>query len=170
MSPHECLSALVSNHQHSWAFISMLLWHHHSLGMLMSAPCSWRLLSSHECSLFHGTKLTSVHGCSWVLMAVHECSWLLLAAYECTWMLTGAHDCTWAFMSSHEHSWAWHHGAMKTHESLRAVTSLAPWGHWHSSALMSAFDTIAPYSWALMSVHERIYECLWELMNAPESL
>ena len=107
MSPHECFSVHISARWHSWAFMSMVLWHHQSLGMLMRAhdpiaPRSWLLLSSYECSLLHGAKLMSVHGCSWVLMAVHECSWLVLAAYECIWVITCAHECSWLYMSTHE--------------------------------------------------------------------
>ena len=122
-------------------------------------------------------ELMSVHGSSWVLMAALECSWLLLPAYEFIWVLTGAHKCLWWYMSTHEqpwteHSWAWFHWGINTHESLRAVMSLAPWGHRHSSALMSAYGTISAheFKWVPMAPWPTAHDCSWALMRAPCSM
>ena len=157
-------------YEHNQALMSMVLWCHERSWVLMSAhslmvPCSWLLLSSHECSLLHGAKLRSVHGCSWVINGNQEHSWLLLAAYECSLGLMGAHEGSGLLISStHEKPWAWRHGAMSTHGRSRAVMSMAPWGYEHSSALMSAHGTIAPYSWVLDCAHKQT----WALMGAHE--
>ena len=158
--------------------MSMVLWCHERSWRLMSAPslmapCSWLLLSSHECSLLHGAKLIFVHGCSWVLNGDHEHSKLLLAAYECSWGLMGAHKGSWLLISStHEKPWAWHHGSMSTQESSRAVISMAPWTYERSWALMSIHGTIALYSWVLVGAHEHTwvlmgaYDCSWQVVSA----
>ena len=147
-------------HKYPGALMSVVLWCHECLSVLMSAhslvaPCSWLLLCSNGCSLLHGTKLMSVHGCSWVFNGYQELSWRLLAAYGCLWVHMSAHDCSlvalirshelgaidqWTLMRAPEQSWAWHHEAMSTHQ--------------HSSAFSSAHGTIAPYSWVLLGTHE----------------
>ena len=154
-------------YEHHQALMSMVLWCHERSWRLMSAPslmapCSWLLLSSHECSLLHGAKLRRVHGCSWVINGNQEHSWLLLAAYECSLGLMGAHEGSglliaalmWskelggmeqrALMGGQEQSWAWNHEAMSTYQ--------------HSRALM------APYSWVLDGAHKHT----WALMGAHE--
>ena len=70
-----------------------------TISMSLAVPCSWLLLCSDECSLLHGTKLMSVHGCSWVFNGNQEHSCLLLAAYECSWGLFGAYECSWSLQS-----------------------------------------------------------------------
>ena len=137
------------------------------------APCLWLLLSSPECSLLHGAKLMIAHGCSWVLNGDQEHSKLLLAAYECSLGLMGAHECSGLLISStHEKPWAWCHGAMSTHQSTRAVVSMAPQGYERSSALRSTHGTIAPYSWVLLGTHGHTrallgaHEHSWQVMSA----
>ena len=157
-------------HEYPGALMSMVLWCHECSWVLMSAhslvaPCSQLLLCSDECSLLHGTKLMSAHGCSWVFNGNQEHSWLLLAAYEYLWVLMSAHDCSLvALMRSHElgamNQWALmraqEHGAMR----LWALISTLEYSWHHRTILMSA----PGYSWVLMSTHER----LWELMNAHD--
>ena len=178
MSAHELPKALVCAHEYPGALMSMVLWCHECSWVLMSAhslvaPCSQLLLCSDECSLLHGTKLMSAHGCSWVFNGNQEHSWLLLAAHECSKVLMDAHECSWLLISStHEKPWAWCYGTMSTHESSRAVMSMAPWGYEHSSALLSADGTLAPYSWVLLGTHEHTWalmgahECSWQDMSA----
>ena len=147
-------------HEYPGALMRMVPWCHERSWVLMSAlslmaPCSWLLLCSHYWSLLHGTKLMSAHGCSWVLNGNEKYSWPPLAGFECSWVVLGAHECSWLLISStHEKQLAWLPGAMSTHESSRAVMSMAPWGHGHSSPLMSAHCTIAPYSWLLLGPHK----------------
>ena len=80
-------------------------------------------------------------------------------------------DYHWTLMSSHEHSWAWCHGAMSTHQSTRAVVSMAPQGYERSSALRSTHGTIAPYSWVLLGTHghtwalREAHEHSWQVMS-----
>ena len=157
MSAHELPKALVCAHEYPGALMSMVLWCHECSWVLMSAhslvaPCSQLLLCSDECSLLHGTKLMSAHGCSWVFNGNQEHSWLLMAAYECSWGLLGIHECSLAaLMRSHElgvmeqcalmraqeQSWAGCHGATGTHQN----------------------------SWALMAPDQNTYECCWLLIG-----
>ena len=154
-------------HEYPWALMSMMLWCHEHSRVQMSAhsfmaPCSWLLLSSHECSLLHGTIFMGVYGCwSIALIGNYKHSWLLLAAYECSWVQTDADECSWLLMklmNSHEHSWVWCHGALITHENSRAFISMAPWGRgrkWesplhHSTKLMGAPECL----WSLMRSHK----------------
>ena len=134
----------------------MAPWHH-------AHYCFWALMSAH-CSMAPS---------SWVFMASPNCfSWAIMGTHEHPLALMGSNkqprttmsvpDCQWALMSVHEHSWAWGHGAISTHESSKAVMSMAPWGHGRSSALMRAHCAIAPYLWVLMSAHV----CTWVLMRA----
>ena len=144
----------------------MVPWHH-------AHDCFWALMSAHR----------SMSPISWVFMASPNCfSWGITGPHENPLALMGTDkhpkatmsvpDCQWALMSVHEHSWAWGHGAISTHESSKAVMSMAPWGHGRSSALMSTHCAIAPYLWVLMSAHERTWvlmrahEHSWEFMNA----
>ena len=104
-SIHELSWVLMSSHKHSCALMSTLKYGAMTHWVMMSAndpmaPCSWLLLSSHECLLLHGPKLMSVHGRSWVLIGNQEHSWLLLAAYLCPWMPMSAHECPWLLMKS----------------------------------------------------------------------
>ena len=158
----------------SWALLSS---HKHSCVLRSTQKHSWvwcyGAMSAHECSLLHVTKLMSAHGCSWVFNGNQEHSWLLLAAHECSKVLMDAHECSWLLISStHEKPWAWCYGTMSTHESSRAVMSMAPWGYEHSSALLSADGTLAPYSWVLLGTHEHTWalmgahECSWQDMSA----
>ena len=148
MSPHECWWAPMSPWRHAhdcfWALMS---------AYCSMAPSSWVFMDAHEGSL----AIRNTHGCSWLLISAHECQWVLMSAYDCSWK---------AVRRSHEHSWARGHGAMSTHESSKTVMSIVvPWGHWHSSLLISAYFAIAPYLWVIMSAHERT----WVLMRAHES-
>ena len=145
MSAHECW----------WA--PLVLWRH-------AHDCSWALISAH----------CSMAPCSGVFMAAQEYSWAIMSTLEHTLALMRTHkqarevmrasEYQWALMSSHGHSLAWRHGAMSTHESSRVVMSMVPWGHWNSSALMSAYGTIAQYLWVLVRAHEH----RWVLMRAHE--
>ena len=167
-------SSCMLTHVHPQALVSMVLWCYEHSWVLMSAqslmaPCSWLLLSSHECSLLYGAKLMSVYGCSWVFNGNQEHSWLLLAAYECSWGLLGAYECSWLLISStHEKPWAWCHGAMSTHESSRAVMSMAPWGSERSSALMSAHSTILTSAFGCTWAHMSSFGSSWALTRGHE--
>ena len=149
-----------------------MLWCHKRSWGLMSfndlmAPYSWLLLISHECSLLHGAKLRSVHGCSWVLIGIQEHSWLLLAAYECSWVLMGAHECSWLLMITLKQPWTPKSLAQWSNEhslELKSINEHGAMGLW---ALMSmrTHGAIATYSWGHLRAHER----LWELISANES-
>ena len=144
MCAHEYPGALMSMmarcHEHSWVLMSA-----HSL---MVVPYSWLHLWSHECSLLHGTKLMSVHGCSWVLNGNQEHSWLLLAAYECSWVLMGAHECSWMLMSAHECSLE----ALKRSRDLGVMEQWVPMRAKEQSWARGYEDMSAhEHSWALMA-------------------
>ena len=160
-------------YEHSKALISMRLLCHERSWLLMSAPgpmtpCSWLLLSSNECSLLHGAKFRHVLCCSRVLMSNHKHSWAPISTQKQPKEAMSDPDYPWAHITSHGHSC---HGAMSTHESLRVVMSMAPWGHGNSSALMSAHGTIARFLWVLVRAHEcswvliRAQECSWDLIS-----
>ena len=161
-------------YEHSWAFISMVLWHNECSWVMMSAhgpmvPCPWLFLSSHECSLLHGPSswvfMASPIRFSWAIMGTHEHSLAFMGTNKQPRAAMSVPDCQWALMSVHEHSWAWGHGAINTHESSKAVMSMVPRGHGRSSALRSTYYAIAPYIWMLMSAHKHT----WVLMRAHES-
>ena len=140
--------------------------------VLMSAnECPWlngpMLMTALELSLVFNAPWCEDHECSWLLVSIHEQWWALMASLGFLWVCISGTECLCMLMITHEHSWAAmktrHHGSMSTHESLRAVMSMAPWGHGHSSApmstnghssaSMSTNGTIAPYSWVLMSAN-----------------
>jgi hypothetical protein len=156
----------------------MVLWHNECSRVMMSAhgpmvPCPWLFLSSHECSLLHGPSswvfMASPIRFSWAIMGTHEHSLAFMGTNKQPRAAMSVPYCQWALMSVHEHSWAWGHGAINTHESSKAVMSMVPWGHGHSSLLMSTHYALAPYLWMLMSAHEhtwvlmRAHECSWVL-------
>ena len=74
MSSHKHSFWLIRTHMHSWVWCYYAISSHECWSMPM-APCSWLLLSSHECALIHGAYFLSVHGCSWMLMSNFEHSW-----------------------------------------------------------------------------------------------
>ena len=168
-------------HGHSWAFISMVLWHNECSWVMMSAhgpmvSCPWLFLSSHECSLLHGPSswvfMASPIRFSWAIMGTHEHSLAFMGTNKQPRAAMSVLDYHWTLMSSHEHSWAWCHGAMSTHQSTRAVVSMAPQGYERSSALRSTHGTIAPYSWVLLGTHGHTrallgaHEHSWQVMSA----
>ena len=126
-------------------------------------------MSTHECWWALRASWRHAHDCSWALTSA-QCSmaptlWLLMsAANKQLWALISTQYPSWAFiisqeqpLSTHVHSWAWCHGALTTCENSRAVMSMAPWGSECSSALMSAHNTIAPYSQVLVGAHEHTW-------------
>ena len=135
MSSRKRSCVLMSTQEHSW------VWCH---GAMSAHECWWALIASWR----------HAHDCSCALVIAHcsmvPSSWLLMAALGCLWVYMGAHECSWLLIwSTHEKPWAWCYGTMSTHESSRAVMSMAPWSYEHSSALRSAHGTIAQYSWVL---------------------
>ena len=148
MSSHKCSFWLISTHEHSWVWCFGAISAHESWLMPM-AP--WR--HAHDCSLALMSAHWSVVPIFWVFMAAYECSWAIMSIYEPSvpQMHThkqsreamSANDCSWILMSSHEHSWAWHHEAMDTNQSSRAVMSMGSLGNGHSIALMSTYGAIA---------------------------
>ena len=162
MSSIDPLWVLISTHQHLLALVSIIEYGAMASSVLMRnnkcpwshGPRSWLFLSSQECSLLHGAKLMSVHGCSWVLMAAHECSWLLLASYECKWVLTGAQECSWLYMSTHEQPWT--------------LMSSAPWSDEHTWELKRSHELGAMGPWALISTHEHLWRHSTILMSSNE--
>ena len=164
-------------HEHSQAFIRMVLWCHEcwwasKVPWLHAHDCSWALMSTH-CSMAPSSGMfMAAQEWSWTIMSTHEHPFALMSTHKQPREAMSAPDYQWALMSSHEHSWAWRHGAMNTHESLKAVMILALKDHGHSMKLMSAHGAIAPYLWVLMIAHERTWvimrahECSWELISA----
>ena len=152
-------------HKHSWVWCYEHSWVLMSAQSLM-APCSWLLLS------FHGCSLPIAHKCLWLLLSALWQSRTLTASVGCLLVLISANGCSWVLKVAHEHhSWeslTHELGAKSNEHSWEpiAVMKMAPWVNWHSSALMSAYGAIAPYSWVLMSAHERT--CV--IMRAQENL
>ena len=104
-------------------------------------------------------------------MSNHEHSWAPISTHKQPRAAMSVSDYHWTLMSSHEHSWAWCHGAMSTHQSTRAIMSMAPRGYERSIALRSAHGTIAPYSWVLLGTHghtwalREAHEHSWQVMS-----
>ena len=163
MSSHKHSCALMSSHKHSWVscygamsarecwWVPMTSWHH-------THDYSWALMSAHY----------SIAPRLWVPIAAHVCSLVIRSTHGFSWLLMSAHECSWVLMIVHEHSWAAMNtpelGAMEQWALIRIQEQSWAWDHGHSSALMSAHGTIAPYFWVLLSAHE----CIWALMRAHE--
>ena len=154
-------------HEHSQAFIRMVLWYHEcwwasKVPWLHATDCSWALMSTH-CSMAPSSGVfMAAQEWSWTIMSTHEHPFALMSTHKQPRESMRAPDYQWALMSCHGHSWAWRHGAMNTHQSSRVVIRMAAWGHWNSSALMSDHGAISQYLLVLVRAHEHG----WVLMRA----
>ena len=149
--------ALISAHVHTWALMSMVLWCHERLWVLISANAMapWRHAHdcSHDFSLLHVAEPICFHGWLWLIMSTHEYPLALLSTQKQPKAARRAHNYEWPLMSKHEYSWPLRNGAISTRGIPQAQEESWSWGH-GVMALISTHEHKLRSSTILMSAHE----------------